>query len=166
MKLKSLIFTIAILVSTISYAQTEKGKFALSGVSSLSYNNISDEYVSVTTVNFNLGVGYFVAKNLLIGASGSILHQSYSSYTENSISIIPTITYYLGKNQLKPYIEGGVGYVRFTGQDGVAFGGGGGLAYMIGNNISFDITLNYLKFSVENGNADSFTTGLGFTFFL
>ncbi|VBB46739.1 putative OprF membrane domain protein [uncultured Paludibacter sp.] len=148
MKTKSFVLALAILCSSAIFAQTEKGNLVVSGSTSLQIQNSSwsDDNGSTTTVQFNPSIGYFVANNLCVGVSLSVMSQDESS----QFSILPSLGYYFPvQGSLKPYLQLGLGYGSLksgsSSVGGLAVGAGGGVAYFLNENVSLDFGLQYLR---------------------
>lgn len=127
-----------LLISQTSFAQTEQGRFAISGATNvkLFFQNLKPETTEETNgtiksenYQFDLGAGIFVIDNLAIGLSGAYQYdyqkkQIYTgstpgdeSYTyeagdEETWSISPVIRYYLPlEGNLRPTLMAGFGYL-------------------------------------------------------
>lgn len=165
MKFKTFILSVILLLSVGSYAQTQKGKWVVSGNSGLSYNSLFAEGNSYSTINLNAGANYFVIDNFAIGLNASLLHQNNGREYATNYGIIPSVTYFFGRNQLRPFLSAGIGYMNFDDEGVLAYGGSGGFAYMIRDNISFNIALQYLRLSQGSEGINNLTTGLGFSIY-
>lgn len=121
-------------ISSITFAQTQKGNFVLSGKTGLNFlfTNITTGIESVQTgksksneYDYTLGAGLFIADNLSFGVAGTYSY-NYSkieseSITENitqSFTIIPQLQYYFDlEGKLKPVLFVGGGYARLQERD-------------------------------------------------
>lgn len=134
------IIVIALLCTTFFNvnAQTEKGKFSLSGSSDLSAffkkrepsgkeNTTNDS--KIRDYNFAVGAGYFVADNLNIGISADyrknynkfflgvsipevgFTKESYSETKSQELTIGPSVRYFFPVSEkIRPFLHAGVGY--------------------------------------------------------
>lgn len=178
MKTKIFIFSILMLLSSMVYAQTEKGTFLISGKSSLEFvkNNTNLTYSSAgrgfdhrgsTHVNsfvLSPAIAYFVANNFAVGLSSTYSYtdtradiQNIENQT-NSLILMPTLMYYIPlKSKFRPYVQIGGGFagqtIKESGQrqsfTGFALGGGAGLAYFINKNLSIDLGLELVDSEVS-----------------
>lgn len=168
-------FTIVILfclLSTLTFAQTEKGKFLISGKSSLDFvftsssmfgGNLSTEdyiFSDGYKLEFSPSVGYFVINNLAvgIGSSYSLSDGDFQNKT-SQLTIMPTALYYFfPKSMVRPFIQAGFGYASVSQKisvnnggysnesfNGVAWGTGIGAAFTVIPSISIDLTLEFAE---------------------
>lgn len=181
MNINSFIFSTLFVVafSQLSFAQTEKGRFLL-GASSLfgvggagmSFSNIKDNDNStlndesqVFQFNFNPALGYFVAKNVVLGASlgfnYSKLEARTSTLSISDFAVTPFLRWYVTDHaRIKPFVEanGSISRGNITFTDSSApdfnsetptkssqFGIGGGAAFMLGEKASLDLFLKYTR---------------------
>jgi outer membrane protein len=204
----------ALLFSVIITAQTEKGTFMISGETSLGFNSTTVKYKNAgnttdgpKTSSFNISpsFGYFIIDNLSLGLdfnyktlttkqkiltlnpdgiNGMIVDEKI---TQNTLSIIPTATYFFSKGKARPYINAGIGYGNTkqknnysdlsaevsnysTSNNGLVWGFGGGLAYFISKTVSFDLGLGYSEFTYEENDVNiksgAFGANIGISVFL
>ena len=169
MKIKSIILLfLFVCLSSVSYSQTNKGNWIVSGSTSLQITNNKPEYGDgVTTVILNPSVGYFVANNFSIGAMMSL----FSADGSTAISVLPTASYYLGtQSQVKPFIDLGIGDSSISADDdtygGLAIGAGLGIMYELNRNVGLNIGLQYLRNDYDRiGVTNSFGGMIGFSVF-
>ncbi len=157
--MKNVFLTVALLLglTVATNAQTEKGRFLLSGSSDMSIlfgktkvRYDGKEYGNSSTTNFNITptIQYFFIDNLAIGAALNVSYQDDNNSDATSFFIGPTARYYFSGEKLKPFAEALIGigtnkwgsakYSQFN------FGLGGGASYFITENFSFDASLGYL----------------------
>ncbi len=194
MKKLLLFVTIAFLSYTVN-AQTEKGKWIISGSTSISYatTNLTLEFegeeISDDTKGsiFSLtpSVGYFVINNLAVGLDLSFASTNNDNgttdVTTSSFSSILGGTYYFeAGDKFKPFVGLGAGLITTSSGDddalksnGLALRGRGGLAYFVNQSLSIDFSVLYLNTNQKNKeNSDlvsknsSIAVGLGFSLFL
>lgn len=151
---------------SLATAQTEKGRWTVGAqVGNLSYSSRADS--KTTTILLSPSAGYFVAKNVVIGASVPLFYSyskstppvqsSFNPYelTSTLIGLSPYVRVYFGDSKLRPFVNASVGYnkqwnsIKLGTQankadDGyVSYGISAGAAYFINNNISLDAALAY-----------------------
>ncbi|MBC8754781.1 porin family protein [Kordia sp. YSTF-M3] len=194
MKKLLLFVAIAFLSYTVN-AQTEKGKWVISGSTSISYatTNLTLEFdgeeISDDTKGsiFSLtpSVGYFVINNLAVGLDLSFASANNDNgttdVTTSSFSSILGGTYYFeAGDKFKPFVGLGAGLISTSSGDddslksnGLALRGKGGLAYFVNQSLSIDFSVLYLNTNQKNKeNSDlvsknsSIAVGLGFSLFL
>ena len=165
-------------------AQTEKGKFSISGRSSIegAYfsnriygDNISigdREAMDVDGYSFSItpSLSYFVIENLSIGgqATYSISDGDYQSKTTEFI-LMPTVAYYIPTGKVvRPFVALGAGYANVSMENmsfsGFTWAGGIGAAFFISNNTSIDLMAEYAELSARTSNNSNYkysTKGLG-----
>jgi len=192
MKQKVFMISLAFcLLSSFVFSQTEKGKFLIAGRSSLDFiysgtklfgdNITSEDYISSDSYNleFSPALGYFVKNNLAVGlgTSYSISDGDYQNKT-SQLTIMPTVMYYfLPESKIHPFIQPGFGYANVSQEmslgtgsiatesfNGNAWGVGLGVAFMLGNNISLDLNLEYAEVNARFSDDSTIkfqTKGLG-----
>ncbi|MCE5177641.1 MAG: porin family protein [Porphyromonadaceae bacterium] len=180
----SVVAVLFCLFSTFITAQTEKGKFSISGRSSIegAYfsnrvygDNISigdREAMDVDGYSFSItpSLSYFVIDNVSIGgqATFSIADGDYQSKTTEFI-LMPTVAYYFPtKKMIRPFVALGAGYANVSMESmsfsGFNWAGGIGAAFFLSNNISIDLMAEYAELSArtsENTKYRYSTKGLG-----
>ncbi|MNK09122.1 hypothetical protein D3C87_270720 [compost metagenome] len=193
MKKIILLLTLAAGLNVAANAQTEKGKWLVSGSTNVGFNSVSTKYKAndqsadgpkVNTFNVSPSVGYFVVNNLSIGLGLDYNNTSTKEVGDDRMSsstftVMPTATYFFTKNtSVKPYLGAGAGFAAYKekygsvsqSNNGFAWGVEGGLAYFISPKIAVDLGLGYGQVSVkESGvtiNANTFGAKVGFSLFL
>jgi len=154
--------------STLAQAQTEKGRWTVGAqVGDFGYSGSSEPVKSRSfSASLSPSVGYFVAKNLAVGASLPVSY-AYDSYNFTgtgrsetdgfSVGLSPFARYYVGSANLRPFVDASIGFQQFW-ISSTRFGApeaqrsnynvtnyqvGGGAAYFINNTASLDASLNY-----------------------
>lgn len=144
-------------------AQTEKGRFAISGKTNMSLmfaktslvvDSAAGEKQNSRAFNANAGFAYFVANNLAVGVTGSF--QYTRTDADNAIGyvhsytagVIPAVTYFLPlKGNFKPNITAGAGYMWIfaSGLDaeGLSLNVAPGISYFANRNVSLDLGVQY-----------------------
>lgn len=170
MKKRIMMLVIASLYFFNVFAQTEKGRFAISGKSDMSLmfgkttllvDSTSAEKQNSKAFNANIGFAYFVANNLAIGLSGSFQYKRVDAdnsigYLQNYVAgVIPTITYFFSvKGNLKPNISAGAGYLWFftseLDAEGISLNIAPGVSYFVNRNISLDLGVQYSHNNLKN----------------
>ncbi len=168
MKSKLVLFVAILLVSSFSFAQTQKGNWIISGNSSLQVMNAKPEQASsgVTTVTLNPSVGYFVIDGLAVGAGVTLVSAEGSTV----FAVLPTASYYFQTaSSVKPYLQLGVGYgsLKSGGNSlgGLALGAGGGIVYLINKNVGLNAGLQYVRGDYDGNVTNTFGGVLGFSLF-
>ncbi len=134
-------------------------------------------------------VGYFVSNNLALGFEGSLglislKDDGFDGSNDNGTvwNLGPFARYYIGAKSFRPFVEAGIFYGRenfeFDDPDPSGFdvifkdytftyGGGAGVAFILGNKFSFDAMLLYnRKLTKEiEGNPDNERTIVSGIFF-
>lgn len=171
----------ALLFASLANAQTEKGGWTVGAqVGSISYS--SQQSNKSFTVLLSPSIGYFVAKNVVVGASipgfyssnrfSSLGQPSFNTYesTNTQIGLSPYVRVYFGESKLRPFVNASIGYnqqwltnksgLRTTKSDNsyLSYGVSAGGAYFINNNVSFDASLGYTG-GEELNIADFFNNG-------
>lgn len=150
-------------------AQTEKGRFIISGQTSidLSYTvdytkNANSSSGQITQENYNINIapaiGYFVADNFAISLQGDYLLQD-GDYMEkmSQFTLMPSAMYYVPTaGKLRPLLSVGAGYANISQYipitptatskhsfSGFTWGVAAGAAYFINRYISLDLSLQY-----------------------
>ena len=192
MSLKAVLMISLFMISSLTFAQTEKGTLIVSGKTSLEFVRTSSDnsydgtpYPSggseMNSFEFMPAIGYFVANNFALALSASYSHSAANVYKSNELVFMPTLMYYIPlKSSFKPYVQAGLGYAKATEKtdiikesfSGFAFGGGLGLAFFINENISIDLgvelTRTKLTYSEDNNlktTGDNLGSAIGFTLF-
>lgn len=152
----------------MSYSQTEKGTFLVSGRTSLEFvrsvTNFSYDGQSVPEANMDInsfrlysGLGYFVANNLAAGLSFNYsLSTSFPSSGEKvkagELILMPTLMYYIPlESSVRPFIQAGAGYANATEEaggekqffSGIGYGAGAGVAWFVNEKISIDLGIQW-----------------------
>ncbi|MFT3902965.1 MAG: OmpW family outer membrane protein [Niabella sp.] len=173
MKKITLLFAILTVGTFAATAQTEKGRFVVSGQSNLNFSSVSSkvyydkkkvgDYGKTTSFNFTPGVGYFVIDNLSVGLDVGLNFSRFKAEGEDAdksetVSLIPSATYYFPlEGQVKPYVNAGAGYAFNSNgssdkekASGVAYGGSAGIAVFLKSNLSIDLGVGYTGTRLKN----------------
>lgn len=159
-----------LIISTMALsAQTEKGRFIISGQSSLGFLYSADDTsnpsssqgtVSQNSHSFNLSpaIGYFVIDNLSIALQADYKLEDADFTTKMSqFTIMPSVSYYLPTDKpVRPFASIGAGYADITQYipqssssnqkhsfSGFTWGGALGVACFLNNHLSIDLSLQY-----------------------
>ncbi|MGJ7029529.1 outer membrane beta-barrel protein [Niabella hirudinis] len=146
-------------------AQTEKGRFAISGNTNLSFlavntktltDSVKTGEVKARSFNANPSVAYFVANDLAIGVSGSFQYDrtltpagTTPGYLHSwSAGVLPAVTYFIPVSGLvKPTLGIGAGYLWVFDGDadlqGLTLNGKAGVSFFVNKNVSLDLGLQY-----------------------
>jgi outer membrane protein len=193
MKKILLLLTLVLGFNFFVNAQTEKGKWLISGASNIGFNSVSTKFKSdgmsvdgpkVNTFNVSPSIGYFVIDNLSVGLSLGYTNTSTKGEVDEKVSsstftVLPSLTYFFTKNtSVKPYLAAGAGYASFKEKygsvaetnGGFAWEAQGGLAYFVSQKAAISLGLGYGQVSVEQSgfsvNANTLGAKIGFSLFL
>jgi len=156
-------------------AQTEKGKFLIAGSSNFSFTSIKIEDESSRRTELSLETGLFIKDNFAVGLTipYSFTRQTSGFFdgvsTSSTIVFAPTVYYYLGSSNFRPYVVGLAGYGknktkyitsgsfgfeddRISKRDVLSYELGAGVSNFINDFVSIDLYLGYstLVFFQEN----------------
>lgn len=151
-------------------AQTEKGRFALSGKTDLSAmfsqtslvvdSSVAGKSQKSRAFKADIGVAFFVAKNLSFSVSGTFRYSGVESdnfgFTHNyTAGVIPGVTYFIPlKGNLKPTISAGAGYIWYFTSDldaeGLSLNMAPGVSWFFNKNISLDFGVQYAFNDLKN----------------
>lgn len=179
--MKKLLLFAFLFTSFIGFSQTDKGRFIVSGSAGFQINagttkvEFDGEEISEskhTTIQFTPTFGYFVIDNLAVGLSASISSSTEKEgddkYNTTGIGVAPTVMYFFPiEGKIRPFVQAAVGYTSTTtkytpdvGPDskstfgGLMYGGGGGVAFFINDNVSFNAGLTYTGSSMKDSDAE------------
>lgn len=163
-------FMIALLLfSAITFAQTEKGRFTVSGRSSIdfSYSNtkfegsgIPDNTTTGDTYSFNItpAVGYFVLDDFAVSLQTSYAISNGNTESQMSqFALMPGVIYYISTGSIvRPFLQVGGGYVNISTKtlltsggkatnsfNGYTLAGGIGVAFFVKENIAIELSGQY-----------------------
>ncbi|MDD2797964.1 MAG: outer membrane beta-barrel protein [Bacteroidales bacterium] len=169
MKAKWIFMTVGLLVSSLSFSQTEKGRFTLTGGSTLQMSSITAESKDNSVSSFQLksGIGYFVANDVSLGMYGSYISQS----TYSEWYLIPAVgLYYPLKDNFKPFAQVGLGYSNISLNSetigGYSFVCAGGVAYFLNKNVSIDFGVQYQRSQYDSSKLSTVGGIIGFSIYL
>lgn len=134
---KIILVTLSLFCIGITSAQTEKGKFLISGKTGLDFTSNTIKYHSngqtidgpkTNTFNVSPTVGYFVVDNFSLGLTFDYKTSTSKQQTElissnvtggyatentkerkTTLSIVPNATYFFSKGKTRPYLGAGLG---------------------------------------------------------
>lgn len=161
---------LAFFVQTVN-AQTKKGNFLLSGGAGLQFTSSHLKYVydgesdgseTISSLSFMPTGAYFLIDNLAVGLNAAITTstdkmEDGDKYVSTATMILPTAIYFFPmEGKIRPLAQVGIGlssqsnkYVPKSGSDnktsgsGLAINLGGGFAYFVKENISFNFGISY-----------------------
>ncbi len=181
--MKKLLLFAFLFASFSGFSQTSKGKIVLSGAAGLSvaaqtqtpeYDGETGDDLKITTIQFMPTFGYFIIDNLAVGLMGNISSTAYKNedgdkQNISTIFIAPTAKYYFMEGKIKPFAQVAVGLSSMTNKytpkdgdnekdkfSGLVFGGGGGVAFFLNDNVSIDAGLNYFRSNMKNSDDDKY----------
>ena len=184
---KFFLLAIVLVSSNVILAQTEQGKYVLSGATGLQFisSNIEYEYDGqslgdVTQTSFSVmpTIGYFVIDNLAIGLSATYTSTTQKDhgdkYTMSSAMILPSALYYFPvSGNLRPLVQAGAGFMSTVSKgnnnydsynqkiSGLAINFGGGASYFINENVSLNFGLSYTMANLKNSDDSDFVQNQG-----
>lgn len=157
---------------------TAKGRIILSGSSRLGYSSMTNETKmklgyenlesesDVKQFNFQPTIGWFVADGLAISLTldyeSSKQETDNNEYKKSTFMIGPSLTYYFGSSNIKPFIRGEYLFGNTKSENDHPYsktkakakmngwGLGAGVAFFINQHISLDLGLGYTNISGEN----------------
>lgn len=158
-----------LLFSAISFSQTEKGQFTLSGRSSVDFSysntrfkggNVSGETETGDSYNFNIApaLGYFVFNDFAITLQASYaINDGNSNHQMSQFGIIPGVIYYVPTGSIvRPFAQVGGGYMNISTKtpltsggratdsfSGYTLAGGIGVAFFVKENIAIELSGQY-----------------------
>jgi outer membrane protein len=190
---KLLLIAVVVLFAISANAQTQKGKFLFSGSSKInaSFMTSKTEYDGqtqgddnkITNITVESTFGYFVIDNLAIGLSTALDYAKFKVGSDETstrtLMIGPTVRYYFGQSNFKPFAEGAFGLastkMTSTGSSdnkfsGLAFQLGLGVGYFVNDKVSIDGLIDYQGVSLNNSEDSKYKVksggiilGIGFT---
>lgn len=167
-------FFCLLFITGYAQAQMQPGRLVLGAeINQLNYQNTSMGRNTTSKVLATPSIGYFIAKNLVISLgvplgivrSSSNLGPTYGSYKENQtrIGLSPSIRYYLGESNLKPFVSFSYGYLinqnkyelidKYQGNDrSNLFIPSIGLAYSLSQRLVLTTSINYVIDNTDSKN--------------
>lgn len=171
--------------------QTKKGNILLGGSSNLNFTSLkskvkmdsdSRDLDTTTNIEFSPLVGFFVADDFALGFGLPITYSSEKDddddkFTISSFTFAPFVRKYFGTNNVKPYLQGQVGFGRvkskyesssYENSDSLnlfLYGIDGGIGIFVNEKVSFDLALGYAYSSSKPKDSESrskfITSGIG-----
>lgn len=167
----------AFAITSVAFAQTEKGNWLVGSDFGLSYSTSTNKTepsvlnTKTTTNTFKVtpNLNYFVMDNLALGLGLS--YQSTTTKEERNVggistsfegksnvfSIVPNATYFIPLGSIAPFVGAGVGYASASYGDndaqkssGLTFNAKGGVAYFVNSGVAITGTLGYDYLSLTN----------------
>jgi hypothetical protein len=158
---KSFLTLLLMLSCAIGFAQTEQGNWLLGGNASLAGSSSGGR--SVTEIQIEPHIGYFVAKQFALGLSLPISYStsSSSSTSGTTFSIAPFGRYYFSQGKAKPFLTLQGGYISSSlggsSATGSILGGGVGLAAFLTKSVALDLGLGYTSTTLTSTNYGNIT---------
>ena len=169
MKHKIIVISLmALFAWTSLQAQTEKGRFILGASGSIDVSNAkgglstAPSKTSNTTILIRTRSRIFSTDDFSVGISVSVLGYTSGDSSAHA-DFLSEVKYFFTGSKIRPFVKANVGYkykdfagmywpkIRMSLSDaqGFAFGGGVGGAFFVRDNISVDLSLNYLHSSLK-----------------
>jgi outer membrane protein len=156
-------------IAGLASAQTSKGDWMVGGTIGLNTNN------SNTEISFSPTAGGFVIDNLAIGGEFMLDYTKTGNNKVTDFGFGPFVRYYFTNANVRPIVQGDLGYVSqhvtngsfSSTNNGSHYFLGGGAAIFISNQVSLDILMGYdhYKYSDFDGSG-GFKLGVGFQVYL
>ncbi len=181
--MKKYVFVAVLLVASISisFGQTEKGRFSISGASDLSFISAKTKgyydgkklgSADVSNFGFETSASYFVVDNLAIGLGIGFESSKFDEVKESSFIVGPMARYYFGASKMKPYLGASLGFgsgkvpVEGKTEKFKQFGwdAEAGVAIFLNDFVALDLGLSYGSLnqkSKEDSKAETKTSGFG-----
>ncbi len=184
---KVFFLAITLAFTNVIFAQTEQGKFVLSGATGLQFisSNVDYEYDGqsqgdVTQSSFSImpSISYFVMDNLAVGLSANFSSTTQKDEgdknTVSSTMLLPTAIYYFPlEGQFKPLLQFGAGLMSTKAKQsydfntiedkmsGLALNFGGGAAYFINDYVSLNFGLSYTMANLKDSDDSDYVQKQG-----
>jgi hypothetical protein len=163
--MKKLLVALLLIAGTQGFAQIEKGTMLAGGAFSLQTTKNNSRF------SLNPNIGYFVAKNLAVGAALSVNFAKQGAIKTTELGIGPYARYYFGKSDTKPFVVAEASYLTASNKTagiknsstGVGYLLGGGFAAFVSDMVAIEGIAGY-NYSDFNGTAGSggFAMRIGF----
>ena len=167
MKHKIIAISVMLLFAWASIeAQTERGRFIFGAAGSVEVSNtkgglsVSLSKTSSTTIVVKPEVGYFLLDDFSVGIS--LAMYGYPNSIANDYNdLLSEFKYFFQGTNFRPFVKANIGYKNLTESfrnptqvgsyslHGLALGGGVGGAFFVRNNISVDLSLQYLHANLK-----------------
>lgn len=168
--MKKFLFIVAVALTSVGYAQTDKGDWMVGTDFGLSYETskvtekVGNSETSQTTNTFKVApkLDYFVINNLSIGLGLEYRNSKVKDGdTTNRFAVVPQVHYFFPLDtNFKPFLGARVGYGysstevaggnNKTKWDGLVAGGRAGVAYFVNNGAAVTGYLDYDHQSFKN----------------
>jgi hypothetical protein len=195
MKTKATFTGLLFLISILSWSQTEKGTFYMSGATSMTFNRsegtvtenetpIFDLFVDINSFKIQTELGFFILKDLSLGLvidhTSSNDNRSSEPENSNQTLFMPSLAYVIPlKSELRPFVQIGGGLASFRQGEGLdedsytgfALAGVIGAKYFINRSVALDFGVQLSTASVTNQaddvtiDTDNLTAGFGISLY-
>ena len=164
--MKKFLFIVAVALTSVGYAQTDKGDWMVGSDLALSYESAktTTKYdgdkrgdTTISTFKVTPNLNYFIVDNLALGLGLSYSNRKIKGQdgSKDSFTVVPNVHYYFPLDtNLKPFIGAGVGYkIRYDGKEdvdkwnGLTVGGKLGIAYFVNNGAALT---GYVGYDFDN----------------
>jgi hypothetical protein len=180
MKTKAAFTGLLFLISFMSWSQTEKGTFYMSGATSMTFNRntasvsvngtpLIESFVEINSFSLQAELGFFIVKDLSLGLV--VDHTYAKDFTtstpviSNQTLLMPGLTYVIPlKSELRPFVQIGGGLATVRQGEGIdeesylgfVLAGILGAKYFINESVSLDLGVQLSTATVTN-EADDIT---------
>lgn len=165
-KISTILLMAFVALATLQ-AQTERGRFIFGGGTSVDVTKnkgglSTASETSSTTILIKPEVGYFLFNDFSIGLSAILNGNTGNNSDAGNADFLSEFKYFFKGTNFRPFVKANVGYrmeninVRYAGKmstnslNGLVFGGGVGGAFFVKENISIDLSLQYLHSNLKN----------------
>lgn len=180
MRILRIILSITVLTfsTVLMNGQTEKGKVLIGGETKLSFTSINQKFGSYDKIKINSfelspQAGVFISKSFALGIDLQITSASEDDSKTTSMAFAPFIRLYAGAGNVKPFLQGEIGFGKYSEKDMsytsksnlFLYEIDGGLGIFLNENVSFDLILGYAYLSKKHTDYDmakDTSTGFGF----
>jgi outer membrane protein len=172
--MKKLILILVVTLSCMTIVgQTKKGNFVISGGTGIQftssstkdvYDGATDSEYTTNTFSIMPSGAYFVIDNLAVGLASNfsfsgVKYEDGDKNNTTTVLLLPVAMYYFPvEGNIRPLVQLGIGLSSLGNKDipktgserkysysGLAINIGGGIAYFVKENTSFNVGLSYTK---------------------
>jgi outer membrane protein len=184
--LKSFLGSFILLLFVFSvHGQTTRGTILIGGESNFDLSTMNSKWKSDdgsgthgNIIRFGISprIGFFIIDNLAVGVKLPIGFQfqedkNNDKFSSTSLGISPFLKYYFGTSNIKPYLNGSIGFSNMTMKDDPDIGAtnkttvgvfsyelGGGFGVFLNDKVSLDIGIgyNYSSYKEKENNDNNY----------
>jgi hypothetical protein len=170
--------TVFFFFSALIYGQPEQGRILMGGETKLNFTSIKKKSgsmgeIKITSFELSPQLGVFASKSLALGIDMQISVASEDGSKTTSLAFAPFIRLYAGAGNIKPFLQGEIGFgklsegdMNYTSKsDLFLYEIDGGLGIFLSRSVSFDLRLGYAYLSQKHKDYDmakDTSSGIGF----